>query len=311
MLGRIVEIADDHRHLSVYRGFMIVEDTLQERNSQSRELGRIPLDDIAATIVHANGITYTNNLLVALATQGAPFVLCSTNHNTVGMLWPVDGNYQQGKRFDAQIAATKPTVKRMWSCIVKAKIKQQAAVLDAAGITPAPIMALAKQVRPGDPDNKEAQAAQKYWGLLFGKSFRRDQNADGLNAVLNYGYTVLRAATARAVIAAGLHPTIGIHHCNEGNPMRLVDDLMEPFRPLIDYKVWQLSQNPAFPVGVTPETKRALVKTLYADMQTCNGATPVNICLQRLAVSLAQVYMGEREQLDLPFTELPLDLMNL
>ena len=209
MQGRIVEIANDHRHLSVSRGFLVIEDTQQERSSNTRELGRIPLDDIAAVITHANGISYTNNLLVALAQRGAPFVLCAANHNAVGMLWPIDGNYQQAKRFDAQIAASKPTQKRMWAMIVKAKLEQQAAVLDAVGAPSEPIKALIKQVRTGDSDNKEAQGAQRYWTLLFGKAFRRDQQACGINARLNYGYTVMRSAMARGIVAAGLHPTLG------------------------------------------------------------------------------------------------------
>lgn len=301
MIGRLIEIADDHRHLSVHRGFMLVHETECER----QELGRIPLDDIAAVIANAHGISYTNNLLVHLAERGAPFVLCAANHNAVGMIWPIDGNFQQAKRFDAQLAAGKPVHKRVWASIVKAKLQQQASVLGAVGAPTAPIAALISQVRSGDPDNKEAHAARRYWNLLFGQNFRRQQDGDGLNSLLNYGYTVLRAATARATIAAGLHPTLGVHHSNEGNPMRLVDDLMEPFRPLIDMKVWRLSQEG---VTLTPETKRALVHTLYADMHTMEGATPVSVCIQRLATSLAQLYLGEREKLDLPLAELPLDL---
>ncbi|MGL4666433.1 MAG: CRISPR-associated endonuclease Cas1, partial [Saezia sp.] len=122
MLSRIVEIAEDHRHLSLLRGFMVVEDTQQERGSPTRELGRVPLDDIAAVITHANGITYTNNLLVALAQQGSPFVLCAANHNPVGMLWAIDGHSLQAKRFDAQLAAGKPVHKRLWASLVKAKL---------------------------------------------------------------------------------------------------------------------------------------------------------------------------------------------
>jgi CRISPR-associated protein Cas1 len=123
---------------------------------------------------------------------------------------------------------------------------------------------------------------------------------------LNYGYTVLRAATARAVVAAGLHPTLGLHHSNEGNAMRLVDDLMEPFRPVIDLKAWQLKRNGEG--EVSPNTKRALVRTLYDDMQTQAGATPVAVCAQKLATSLAQVFLGERDKLDLPLPGLPLAL---
>lgn len=302
MIGRIVEVADDRRHLFLSRGFMVVQDTEGER----KELGQVPLDDIAAVIANAHGLSYTNNLLVALAERCTPFVLCAANHNAVGMLIPINGNYQQAKRFDAQIAATQPLIKRLWADIVKSKLQQQAAALEATGAPSIPLSALVRKVRSGDPDNFEAQGARRYWGLLFGNDFRRDQQGGGLNAMLNYGYTVLRATTARAVVAAGLHTTIGLHHSNEGNPMRLVDDLMEPFRPMIDLKVWQLhKQGESI---ITPESKRALVRTLYDDMQTSAGATPVMVCAQKLATSLAQVFMGEKDKLDLPLAGLPLSL---
>ncbi|MDO5691794.1 MAG: type II CRISPR-associated endonuclease Cas1 [Pseudomonadota bacterium] len=302
MIGRIVEIADDRRHLFVNRGFMVVRDTEGER----KELGQVPLDDIAAVIANAHGITYTNNLLVALAERGAPFVLCAANHNAVGMLLTLDGHHVQSKRIEAQINATQPTHKRMWAAVVKSKLEQQAAALEAAGAPTAPLTALIRRVKSGDPDNVEGQGARRYWGLLFGSDFRRDQDGDGVNALLNYGYTIMRSATARAVVAAGLHPSIGLHHSNDGNPMRLVDDLMEPFRPIIDLKVWQLKR--AGEGYVSPETKRALVRTLYDDMQSSAGATPVMVCMQKLAVSLAQIYVGERAKLDLPLPGLPLAL---
>lgn len=302
MIGRIVEVADDSRHLFLSRGFLVVKET----DGARRELGQIPLDDIAAVIANAHGLSYTNNLLVALSERGAPFVLCAANHNAVGMLLSIDGNYHQAKRFDAQIAASKPTTKRLWAQIVRSKLRQQASALEAAGAPAAPLFALVAKVRSGDPDNLEAQGARRYWQLLFGSEFRRDQNAGGLNAMLNYGYTVLRAATARAVVAAGLHPTLGLHHSNEGNAMRLVDDLMEPFRPIIDLRIWQLRQTGS--EMLTPDSKRALVRTLYDDMESAVGATPVMVCIQRTATSLAQTFLGEREELDLPFPGLPLAL---
>ena len=302
MIGRIVEIADDKRHLFLHRGFMVVQATDGER----KELGQIPIDDIAAVIANAHGISYTNNLLIALAERGTPFVLCGANHNAAGMLITVDGNYNQAKRFDAQIAASKPTHKRLWAEIVKSKLQQQAAVLEAIGQNPTPLTALAARVKSGDPDNLEAQGARKYWTQLFGEGFRRDQNTGGLNAQLNYGYTVLRASTARATIAAGLHPTISLFHSTAGNAMRLVDDLMEPFRPMIDLKVWQLAQQDE--TEVTPSSKRALVHVLYDDVQSSDGATPIMVSIQRLATSLAQVYLSERDKLDLPLQALPLDL---
>lgn len=304
MIGRIVEIADDRRHLFVNRGFMVVRDTEGER----KELGQVPLDDIAAVIANAHGITYTNNLLVALAERGAPFVLCAANHNAIGMLLPLDGHHIQAKRIEAQIHASAPTHKRLWAAIVKSKLEQQAASLEAAGAPTAPLTALTRKVKSGDPENVEGQGARRYWGLLFGKDFRRDQDGDGINALLNYGYTIIRSATARAVVAAGLHPSIGLHHSNDANAMRLVDDLMEPFRPIIDLKVWQLQR--AGESHITPDTKRALVRTLYDDMQSSVGATPVMACIQKLAVSLAQVYLGERDKLELPLPSLPLALVN-
>lgn len=302
MIGRIVEIADDKRHLFLHRGFMVVQATDGER----KELGQVPIDDIAAVIANAHGISYTNNLLVALAERGTPFVLCGANHNAAGMLITVDGNYNQAKRFDAQIGATKPTHKRLWAEIVRSKLQQQASVLEAIGHNPIQLTALANRVKSGDPDNLEAQGARKYWTMLFGDDFRRDQNSSGINSLLNYGYTVLRASTARATIAAGLHPTISLFHSNANNAMRLVDDLMEPFRPMIDLKVWQLAQQNE--TEINPSSKRALVHVLYDDMQSSDGATPIMVSIQRLATSLAQVYLGERDKLDLPLQGLPLDL---
>jgi CRISPR-associated protein Cas1 len=304
MIGRIVEVADDRRHLFMHRGFMVVQDSEGER----KELGQVPLDDIAAVIANAHGLSYTNNLLVALAERGAPFVLCAANHNAVGMLLPIDGNFEQAKRIEAQIAASLPTHKRLWATVVRSKLEQQAAALEATGAPTAPLKALIGKVKSGDPENIEAQGAQRYWRLLFGDAFRRDQDGGGLNGMLNYGYTVLRACTARSVIAAGLHPSIGLHHSNDNNAMRLVDDIMEPFRPVIDLKVWHLRRNGED--QITPDTKRALVRTLYDDMQTDAGATPVMVCTQKLATSLAQVYLGERDKLDLPLPGLPIALAN-
>ena len=138
MIGRIVEVADDRRHLHLHRGFMVVQDTEGER----KELGQVPLDDIAAVIDNAHGLSYTNNLLVALSERGAPFVLCAANHNAVGMLLPIEGNFEQSKRIEAQIAASLPTHKRLWAAVVRSKLEQQAAALEATGAPTAPLTAL-------------------------------------------------------------------------------------------------------------------------------------------------------------------------
>jgi CRISPR-associated protein Cas1 len=292
-VGRIVEIANDRRHLSLYRGFMVVTDT------ESRAaMARVPIDDVAAVIAHAYGLSYTNNLLEALAVRCAPLVVCGSNHNAVAMLVPVEGHGLQAGRFDAQIRASLPMRKRLWAEIVRSKLRHQAAVLGAIAAPTAPITALIPRVRSGDSTNVEAQAAKRYWSLLFGSEFRRDRDADGPNAMLNYGYTVMRSAVARAVIAAGLHPTLGLFHSHQGNAMRLVDDLIEPFRPLVDAEVHRLHRNGA--LTVNSEVKRALAGILYTDRRASDGTTPLIACINRLATSLAQVYLGERKSLLLP-----------
>jgi len=302
MLGRIVEIAEDNRHLSVYRGFLVVKAT----DGDKKELGRIPYDDICAVIANAHGLSYTNNVLIMLAEQGVPFVLCANNHNAIGMLWPIGGNFEMSKRIDAQINMKLPLKKRLWAELVKSKIAQQASVLTAIEVIDKPLSALLIKVRSGDPDNIEAQAARRYWTLLFGKDFRRNRNTDGTNALLNYGYTILRATIARAVIAAGLHPSIGLHHSNASNPMRLVDDLIEPFRPYVDYQVYQLVKSGVH--NINPDSKRCMVRLMYEDLMMESGRTPITVCAQKLAVSLAQVMMGEREKLDLPLMGAPIIL---
>lgn len=268
------------------------------------ELGRVALDDISAVIANSHGLSYTNNLLIALAERGAPFVLCGANHNAVGMLLPIEGNFEQAHRIEAQINATRPTHKRLWAEIVRAKLRQQANALKIAGMSDSHLKTLAKRVKSGDAENIEAQGARTYWGLLFGKDFRRDRGASGTNALLNYGYTILRAATARAVIAAGLHPSIGLHHSNDNNAMRLVDDLMEPFRPVVDLQVWDLVQSGLDEVNV--ETKREMVRSLYLNVRTEGGDTPVIVASQKLATSLAMVYLGQRSNLDLPLPQGPM-----
>lgn len=300
MFGRVVEIAEDGRHLSKDRGFMVV-------SADKAEIGRVPLDDIGVVLANAHGLTYTNNLLVELATRGVAMVLCGPHHRPVAWLWPVDGHHTQAMRMRAQLAAPAPLGKRLWQILVRAKVQQQAAALAALGRPAGGFQLLARQVRSGDPENIEAQAARRYWPLMFGQSFRRDTDGrDGINAMLNYGYAVLRAATARATVGAGLHPSVGIHHRNQYNSLCLVDDLMEPFRPLVDTLVARLAAAGAD--GVHKDTKKQLAGVVALDMRSAGGTTPVATCLERLAVSLAQAFESGEAKLDLPLAPLPLEL---
>ena len=299
MIGQIVEIAQDGRHLSMLRGFMVV-------SAEREEIGRVPLDDIGVVVVNAHGVTYSNNLVIELAARGACMVLCGSNHAPVAWLWPMVGHHAQAARMLAQVSATKPLGKRLWKIVVRAKIEQQGAVLRALGRPGEGFHLLARQVSSGDPENMEAQAARRYWPLLFGPQFRRNREEPGLNGLLNYGYTVLRSAAARAVVAAGLHPSLGIHHRHRANDMCLVDDMMEPFRPLVDLQVARLFERST--VEVDRSAKEALAGLTAVDMQTARGVTPLGTCLERLATSLGQAFETGVAKLDLPLSPLPLDL---
>ena len=299
MLGRIVEVAGNGRHISLFRGFLIVQD----KTSDWKEIGRIPLDDILAVIAHAHGLTYTNNLLVELAKRNIPFVLSSDEHEVVGMLWPVDGHHQQAKRFDAQIALSISKKKSLWAEIVKKKISMQIWALAQFGIESKYLERIVSLVMSGDSENREGQAAREYWRLLFGKDFIRNRQTCGVNSLLNYGYTVLRSAMARAVIAAGLHPSIGLHHSNDFNAMRLVDDLLEPFRPIVDVivkKIVMSSQESGDILEVNPINKKLLVQGLFQGTEIDDMDIPVMVAMQKVALSLTKVALGEQKKMCLP-----------
>jgi CRISP-associated protein Cas1 len=302
-MERIVDIATDGRHLSAHRGFLLVS---EERT----EVGRVPLDDVAAVIVHAHGVTWTTNLIVALAERGALVVLCGANHAPVAVCMPLDGHYGQNARMRAQWDAGRPLVKQLWREVVVAKIRWQAAVLEARGVPTAAFDIFVRRVRSGDPENIEAQAARRYWPLLMGEDFRRDRMASGVNGLLNYGYTVLRSLVARSVVASGLHPSIGIHHANRGNAFALADDLIEPFRPLVDALAIKLVERGCS--EVTPEAKRAFAGLIAFDLPGENGTTTVAVASTKLAQSLARCFeTGKTSELSLPHPPSPIELASL
>lgn len=298
MAGRVVEIAEDGRHLAKLHGFLTVSEN-------GKELGRIPLDDISAVIATAHGISYSNSILVALAERCAPLVVCASNFRPAAILWAAEGSYEQAGRMADQAGAAKPLKKRLWAQIVSAKIQSQGNTLETLGASHQGFQLLSRKVRSGDPDNVEAQAARRYWPLLFGDDFRRDRSADGVNAMLNYAYTVLRAGAARAVMAAGLHPSLGLAHRQRGNAFALADDLMEPFRPVADLMVHGLREQGLKTVDKV--TKPELARILITDMSTSEGVSPVGVCLHRLALSLSRCFSGQQAKLDLPRRTLPLE----
>ncbi len=296
MLGQIVEIEGEGRRLSLERGFLAVA-------GPDGPLGTVPLDDIEAVILSNPAACLTSQAISALAARGVPLVICGTDFRPAAYLLPVSGHHAQGDRMEAQAAATLPVKKRVWSEIVRAKIRAQAAALERHAINPHPVRVLADQVRSGDPENLEARAAQRYFPALFGNEFVRSRGG-GINSFLNYGYTVLRAAIARAIVAAGLHPSLSLHHRSKGDGLRLADDLMEPFRPTVDLVAKALSSEGVLELD-TP-AKRRLAQVLHADFKSDDGVTILSNALGRLAVSLAQIFTRERISLALPLSRIPL-----
>jgi len=299
MTGRFIDIASNDLHLSVDRGFMKLA-----RHGDT--IGQTPLDDIAAVLVHGHGITVSMNLTAQLAQRNAALVLCDHRHNPVSWMLPVSGHHDQGRRMQAQSEVALPKRKRIWRDLVKAKIRAQGQALDQVGASGGALRDLAKRVKSGDPDNLEAQAAKRYWRSLLGPDFRRHDGVSVENSLLNYGYTVLRAATARAILGAGLHPSLSVHHKSGGDALCLSDDLMEPFRPYVDLIVHQLVRQGSDTVGRME--KQTLGALTVLDLEGPRGTMPLMTGLERLALSLARIYLGESQMLELPGPPLELSL---
>ena len=301
-MDQIIDISTDGRHLSRDRGFLKVSE-------DGVEVGRTPLDQIAAIIVHAHGATWSMSLLTELADRGAPVVLCAANHTPKSVLLPIEGHHAQGARMRAQWRASQPLIKQAWKQIVKAKVVMQAAALAAIGEADAPLQMMKRKITSGDSSNIEAQAARYYWPRMMGLDFRRDPGRQDENALLNYGYTVMRATAARAVVAAGLHPTIGLFHSNRGNAFALADDLMEPFRPLVDCAVRSITA--AHGTDVDTEAKQSLTRLIAADLPLGDVTTPASVALTKLATSLGQSFEAGKLNLALPDPPDPLVLAGL
>jgi CRISPR-associated protein Cas1 len=297
IVTQVVEISQDGRYLSKHRGFMVVR-------ADADEVGRVPLDDITALILSAHQITLSKNLIMELAERRAPVITCGQDYHPVALSLPYDSHHDHTGILWAQIECSKPLAKRLWQSVVKEKITNQRLVLEHFNPS-SPVLSdldvLARRVKSGDPENMEAQAARRYWTALLGSGFRRDFQSGQENALLNYGYTVLRAATARAACGAGLTPALGIHHHNRKNPFALVDDLMEPFRPLVDKLVREIIDSENSSTGdLTPKTKRQLAQVLDQDVALEKGNSTVMNALHRLAQTFVRSLQEKELALEFP-----------
>jgi CRISPR-associated protein Cas1 len=294
LIKRIVEISQAKTYLSIKYGQLIIK---QEGN----QISSIPCEDIGVLLVDHRGTTYTHSVFTELLRCGAAVVLCGENHHPTGMLLPLESNTLQTEHFRQQAEAKEPVKKRLWKQIVKAKIKHQAKLAGKESSVYKSLMALRKRVRSGDPDNIEAQASRKFWpAYLQDFEFRRNVNGPPPNNMLNYGYMVMRAAVARALCSAGLHPSIGIHHRNRYNAYCLADDIMEPFRGFVEAKVRDICESEGVPDELDQQIKAKLLEVLYEKVVIGGFKGPLMVGLHRTMASLQRCFAGEQKEMDLP-----------
>jgi len=263
----------------------------------------VPLRELAVLVVSNPRVSYTHAVLSALMAAGGTFITCDHRHMPAGMMLPLHGHSIQAERFARQAAASLPTKKRLWQQIVRAKITAQGNLLKQLRGHDHGLLPLARQVRSGDPPNVEARASRIYWPALFrDRAFQRDPDSGGANSRLNYGYAVLRAIVPRAICAAGLHPSLGIHHHNRYDAFCLADDLMEPFRPLVDRGVALRAQQEAPDEPLGPDAKAEILDGLTGRLLLDGEErTPFDVAA-RCAASLAAVFEGKARSLILPET---------
>lgn len=286
-------------HLSLRNGQMLVRSKLIEGDAGKT----VPIEDMGMLLMEQEQITVTQGLLAKLMEHNVAVVNCDAQHHPIGMLLNFAGNSTQTESFIAQAEASKPLKKQLWQQVVKAKISNQAAVLEARGEDGGRLHKLVQEVRSGDTENREATAAVYYWPRLFKgfPDFLRDREGHYPNNLLNYGYAILRATVARALAGSGLHPTLGLFHRNRYNAFCLADDMMEPFRPVVDKEVARIVlARPRDKGELDQETKIDLLRIPTLDVDMDGKQRPLLVAVSETSASLARAYLGLGTQLALP-----------
>jgi CRISPR-associated protein Cas1 len=247
----------------------------------------IPVEDVAWIVLDSMQVSLTASLVTACLDAGVAIIFSDARHTPSGMALPFHRHHRQAAVAAMQVGLTQPLRKRLWQALIVAKIENQAACLAAAGKSAGGLPEMAKRVASGDPDNIEARAAREYWGLLF-THFTRGNEADLRNKMLNYGYAVVRAAVARALVANGLLPCFGLFHDSAANAFNLADDLLEPFRPIVDSKVSGLAAglDPAADLAI--DHRRALAGILNGDIRLRGQTVSVLIATELASESLVR-----------------------
>lgn len=293
-MRKTVEIATPGSRLSVSHRQLVID-------RPERPRATLPIEDIGVLVVDDRRAVYTQSVFIELLSAGATVLITGPDHLPAGMMLPLDGHHVQTERHRAQIDASEPTRKQIWRALIVAKLRQQGVILEHFTKDHAGLPDMARRVRSGDPDNLEARGAQRYWPALFGKDFRRDRAAEGVNAALNYGYAVMRASVARAVVAAGLIPSLGVFHKNRSNPFCLADDLLEPYRPFVDWRVKLLTIEAGMDLSLDHRPNRAALLSLFNETVMIGGKRlPLLLAVQESATSLCRSLTEKEKGLALP-----------
>ncbi len=262
----------------------------------------VPLEDVGLIVLEHHQISLTHYLLDKCMFYNIALVCCNETHHPTGMLLNLDGHTIQSEKFKYQVNATEPLKKQLWQQIIIQKIKNQATVLKTFEVTNKTLLHYANEVKSGDTSNTEGSAAVYYWQYLFPPAWNFYRKRDGLppNNLLNYGYAIIRAITARAIVGAGLMPTLGVFHRNRYNAYCLADDLMEPYRPYVDNVVRQIIDRTSVIHELSQDIKVQLLKIPQQDVHIDGEISPLLNAIQRSAYSLAKCYEGTQRKLLLP-----------
>jgi CRISPR-associated protein Cas1 len=262
----------------------------------------IPVEDIGVVILDHSQVTITHHLIHKLLENNVALITCDDHHLPTGLMLNLNGNTIQQERFEAQIEASIPLKKQLWAQTIEVKITNQASVLKKTGISHDNMLHWASSVKSGDSENHEARAAAYYWQNIFPDEFHFTREREGKypNNLLNYGYAILRAITARSLVASGLLPTLGIHHHNKYNAYCLADDVMEPYRPFVDVIVLEIMDKYKTIFELSKEIKAELLSIPAMDI-TINGQnSPLMIGMQQTTASLAKCFLGEVRKIIYP-----------
>ncbi|MCS6823344.1 MAG: type II CRISPR-associated endonuclease Cas1 [Cytophagaceae bacterium] len=289
-------------YLSCRNGQLVINLPNAQGLDEKTGLNTVPIEDIGIVVLDHQQITITQYLMAALLENNVALITCNSTHHPTGLMLNLDGHTLQAVRFKAQIDAKEPLKKQLWAQTVSAKIQNQAALLRRHGIAADNMLRWAREVKSGDSENMEARAAAYYWSHLFPTipNFRRDREGVPPNALLNYGYAILRAITARSLVGSGLLPTLGIFHQNKYNAYALADDIMEPYRPWVDAIVADIVKNGEDFTELTKSLKAQMLSLPQKDVFFKKETSPLMIGMTHTTASLAACYEGKSKKINYP-----------